>query len=178
MKSNCLERYSEKLNRHVKGCVFILAAAVLCCLFVFYADKTYSASSSPWSMFHHDAQHTGQSAYNGPQTSTLKWSYQSSTSTNVPPNTPSISNDGLTIYSNFASSQVLAISVDTGQVQWTATVNGGGATAVATDGTIYAVAGTSLYTLTSTGSTKWTFSEATKNIYGEPCIGSDGTIYT
>ncbi|MBF0519447.1 MAG: PQQ-binding-like beta-propeller repeat protein [Nitrospirae bacterium] len=151
----------------------------LCCLYVFYADVTYSGSVSQWPMFHHDAQHTGQSAYNGPQTNTLKWSYRSTSgsNTNMSPNTPSISNDGLTIYSNFANNQLLALSTETGQLMWSATLSGDGATAVATDGTVYAVGGTTLYAYTSAGSSKWTFSEATENIYGEPCIGGDGTVY-
>ncbi|MBF0466383.1 MAG: PQQ-like beta-propeller repeat protein [Nitrospirae bacterium] len=178
MKFNYLERSFKQLYRYARRDISLFAVAVLCSLFVFDTDVTYSSTSSPWSMFHHDAQHTGQSAYNGPQTNTLKWSYKSSsTSSDVPPNTPSISNDGLTIYSNFDSSQLLALNVDNGQLRWSATIGGGGATAVATDGTVYAVAGTSLYALTSTGSTRWTFSEATENIYGEPCIGGDGTIY-
>ncbi|MCR4319015.1 MAG: PQQ-binding-like beta-propeller repeat protein, partial [Candidatus Brocadiaceae bacterium] len=48
----------------------------------------------PWQMFRGDIQHTGQSAYKGPQTNNLKWSFKIGTRIT---SSPSIGPDG-TIY--------------------------------------------------------------------------------
>ncbi|MBF0558166.1 MAG: PQQ-like beta-propeller repeat protein [Nitrospirae bacterium] len=139
-----------------------------------------SASTGSWPMFHHDAQHTGQSAYNGPQANTLKWEYTSNSIANMSSfDSSSLSLDGSTLYVTAANS-LLALSTANSSIAWTASISGGGATAVASDGTVYAVGGTQLYAFTSSGASKWVYSVGTglsSNIHGEPCIGSDGTIY-
>lgn len=161
------------MNSHSisKWGVFILILAL--CLSV--KTAAYAGAVSSWPMFHHDAQHTGQAANTGPLTNTLKWSY--GVTSNVPPDTPSISGDGLTLYVNVGGSKLTALSTATGQVLWSQTISGEGATAVAADGTVYAVGGSQLYAYTSAGTLKWLFSGATAAIHGEPSIGSDGTIY-
>lgn len=128
-------------------------------------------------MFHHDSQHTGQSTYKGPQTNNLKWRYTRSDITDgTVPNSSSISSDGGVIYVT-AANMLLALDTANGQLLWSASIGGGGGTAVASDGAVYAVGGKKLYAFTSAGASKWVFSDPTDNIYGEPNIGSDGTIY-
>ncbi|MBF0558699.1 MAG: PQQ-like beta-propeller repeat protein [Nitrospirae bacterium] len=140
-----------------------------------------TSSGGAWPMFHHDAQHTGQSSYNGPQNNTLKWSYTRSDINNGSSfESASLSLDGSTIYI-VAAKTLLALSTASAQLTWSYSLGGGGATAVGSDGTVYAVGGTWLYAFTSSGTLKWTFAVGSQdqnvNIHGEPCIGSDGTIY-
>ena len=52
---------------------------------------------SPWPMLHHDQYHTGRSAYNGPETPTLKWVFATGCTTNAIISSPAIAADG-TIY--------------------------------------------------------------------------------
>ncbi|MBF0488537.1 MAG: PQQ-like beta-propeller repeat protein [Nitrospirae bacterium] len=174
MKTYCL----SKVN--------VIVLALSFCLSMFYTSVAAAASVSAWPMFHHDAQHSGQSANNGPLTNTLKWSFSpnpGSYSASLPPDTPSISNDGLTLYvtvtglNGVAGNQLVAINTTTGKLVWSYSIGGGGATAVAADGTIYAAGGTQLYAFTSAGVLKWVYSGANDSIHGEPCIGGDGTIY-
>ncbi|MBI4560816.1 MAG: PQQ-binding-like beta-propeller repeat protein [Candidatus Rokubacteria bacterium] len=133
---------------------------------------------SPWPVFHHDSRHTGQSGHRGPQAADLKWKYTDSEITEgAYPNSPSISHDGSTIYVT-AGNRLLAMDTSSGQVTWSAAIEvGGGATAVASDGTVYAVGDTKLYAFTSSGASEWVFAEPTDVILGEPNIGRDGTIY-
>ncbi|WP_420265434.1 PQQ-binding-like beta-propeller repeat protein [Candidatus Magnetominusculus dajiuhuensis] len=181
MKTYCLSKVTYRLST-----VSVILLVLSFCLSMSYTSAATAASVSAWPMFHHDAQHSGQSANNGPLTNTLKWSFSpnsSANSANLPPDTPSISNDGLTLYVNVtglngvAGNQLVAINTTTGQKTWSYSIGGGGATAVAADGTIYAAGGTQLYAFTSAGVLKWVFSGANDSIHGEPCIGGDGTIY-
>ncbi|MBI2472060.1 MAG: PQQ-like beta-propeller repeat protein [Planctomycetes bacterium] len=130
----------------------------------------------PWQMFHYNAQHSGQSHVNGPQTNRLKWSYTRSdiTAGNVP-NSMSVDSKG-TLYVT-AANKLLAIDSD-GSLQWEGDIGGTGGTAISSDeSTIYAVGKDNLYAFTSYGEPIWRFTDPTDNIYGEPNVGPDGTIY-
>jgi outer membrane protein assembly factor BamB len=154
--------------------LFSVALAVLFMPYMGYCD-------SGWPMFHHDAQHTGKSSVNGPEGNSLKWSYTVNTlQSGFSFESASISADGSTIY--MVGAQTLwALRTSDGIVSWSYPLGGGGATAVASDGTVYAVGGTQLYAFTSAGSLKWIYAVGTPdqnvNIHGEPSIGADGTIY-
>ncbi len=139
-------------------------------------DGSGGGGDIPWPMFHYNAQHTGQSPYDGPQTDNLKWKYTRDdiTEGSMPGSLSVDGND--TIYVT-AADKLLALSSD-GELTWSADLQGGGGTAISTDETtIYAAGGTNFYAFTSSGEALWTFEEPSENIYGEPSIASDGTIY-
>ncbi|HHT9108473.1 MAG TPA: outer membrane protein assembly factor BamB family protein [Candidatus Wunengus sp. YC63] len=140
------------------------------------AAPTPQTVTIPWQMFHYNAQHTGQSHYNGPHSDTVKWTYtQSDITEGTVPNSISIDSSG-TLHVT-AANKLLAINSD-GELSWSEDVGGIGATAISSDeSTIYAVGGKVLYAFSSSGEKQWSFTEPTDNIYGEPTVGSDGTIY-
>ncbi len=141
------------------------------------ATPTPKTVTIPWQMFHYNSQHRGQSHVNGPQTNNLKWTYtQSDITEGTVPNSISIDSNG-TLYVT-AANKLLAINSD-GELLWSISVGGIGATAISSDeSTIYAVGGKVLYAFSSSGAERlWSFTEPTDNIYGEPTVGSDGTIY-
>ena len=141
------------------------------------ATPTPKTVTIPWQMFHYNSQHRGQSHVNGPQTNNPKWTYtQSDITEGTVPNSISIDSSG-TLYVT-AANKLLAIDSD-GNLLWNKEVGGIGATAVSSDeSTIYAVGGKVLYAFSSSGEKQlWSFTEPTDNIYGEPTVGSDGTIY-
>lgn len=138
---------------------------------------TPKITTIPWQMFHYNTQHRGQSHVIGPQTNTLKWKYTRSDITEGSvPNSISIDSSG-TLYVT-AANKLLAIDTD-GNLLWSEDVGGIGATAISSDeAAIYAVGGKALYAFSSSGKGQlWSFTESTDNIYGEPAVGSDGTIY-
>ncbi|HHT9115501.1 MAG: PQQ-binding-like beta-propeller repeat protein [Planctomycetes bacterium] len=141
------------------------------------ATPTPKTAVIPWQMFHYNAQHTGQSPYNGPHSNNVKWTYtQSDITEGTVPNSISIDSNG-TLYVT-AANKLLAIDSD-GKLLWSKDVGGIGATAISSDeSTIYAVGGKVLYAFSSSGEKQlWSFTEPTDNIYGEPTVGPDGTIY-
>jgi outer membrane protein assembly factor BamB len=141
------------------------------------ATPTPKTVTIPWQMFHYNAQHKGQSHYNGPHSNTVKWTYTHSDITEgTVPNSISIDSNG-TLYVT-AANKLLAIDSG-GSLSWSKDVGGIGATAISADeSTIYAVGGKVLYAFSSSGAEQlWSFTEPTDNIYGEPTVGSDGTIY-
>ena len=69
-------------------------------------------ANSPWPMLHHDARHTGQSPYVGPQTNTLKWKQR----IGYPKASPTIGAGGVVyIGSKFT---VYAFNPENGQWLW------------------------------------------------------------
>ena len=99
---------------------------------------TLEAPSIPWQMCHGTAQHTGQSAYRGSQTGTLKWKYQyyepaAGEKIPNPPKSFAISSDG-NIYTS-AIGTLLAFSSE-GELLWSVEGLGrgeGGAVALSPD---------------------------------------------
>ena len=130
----------------------------------------------PWQMFHYNAQHTGQSYNNGPQSNNLKWKYtQIDITEGTVPNSISIDSNG-NLYVT-AANKLLAINSD-GNLLWSKDVGGIGATAISSDeSTIYAVGKDNLYAFNTSGGLLWSFTDPTDSIYGEPNVGPDGTIY-
>src|SRR3989339_366910 len=141
------------------------------------ATPTPKTAAIPWQMFHYNAQHRGQSHYNGPHSNNVKWTYtQSDITEGTVPNSISIDSNG-TLYVT-AANKLLAIDSD-GKQLWSMSVGGIGATAISSDeSTIYAVGGKVLYAFSSSGEKQlWSFTDPTDSIYGEPNVGPDGTIY-
>ena len=79
--------------------ILLLRVFPLTVLIVFLTPTSIQAqlADSPWPMFAHDPQHTGQSDYAGPQEGVLKWVFSFRTSVGTSPLTPTIGGDG-TIY--------------------------------------------------------------------------------
>jgi len=128
-------------------------------------------ANTPWPMFHHDLQHTGQSPYLGAQTSNIKWSFQ--TPQNIS-SYPIIGIDG-TIFIGSRDGKLYAINPD-GTLKWA--YNTGYAVfstpSIGFDGIVYLKAADKLYAINSDGTLKWEY-----NVWGNssPTIGFDGTIY-
>lgn len=140
---------------------------------------TFMATLPAWRVFHGNPQHTGQAAVNGPQAATLRWQY---TIAGITEGTGfnSMAVDRLgNVYVN-GGNKVSALS-SSGQVLWTTSIQGIGATALSNDeATVYAVGGATLYAFSAaTGQQLWSYStgNSTLPIYGEPNVASDGTIY-
>ena len=129
---------------------------------------------SPWPMLRHDQYHTGRSPYNGPETPTLKWTFETVIGNR---SSPAISADG-TIYFTPANGYLYAINPD-GTEKWRFFL---GATmesspAIGEDGIIYVGSKTPFfYAVNPDGSLKWTV-DMGGLIYPSPTIGQDGRIY-
>lgn len=137
---------------------------------------TPTTTTIPWQMFHYNSQHRGQSHNNGPHSNNLKWKYtQTDIGEGNLPNSMSVDSKG-TLYVT-AANKLLAINSD-GVLLWSKDIGGTGGTAISSDESIiYAVGKDNLFAFTSSGTQLWSFTDPTDNIFGEPNVGSDGTIY-
>lgn len=107
---------------------------ILSTLIQFKSIQAQETSKIPWQMFRSDLRHTGQSAYKGAQTNTLKWSYKIDTRIT---SSPSIASDG-TIYFGSVDSRLYAINPD-GTTKWAFQAGSEitASPALGEDGTIY-----------------------------------------
>ena len=138
---------------------------------------TGGLADSAWPKFHANAQNTGLSLYNGPQTGNLLWTYTAGTSLNVLGGSPVIGSDG-TVYEGSYDGKLYAINPD-GTLKWSYASGGRiyGSPAIGSDGTIYFGSfDYLLYALNPDGTLKWTYTTGGQ-IRGSPAIGPDGTIY-
>jgi len=128
------------------------------------------AQSGDWWMFHHDAQHTGRSAFTGPREPYLKWTAHTGDFAS-----PAISADG-TIYTVFGCS-LWATNPD-GTVKWSFPLDGcyASSPAIGVDGTIYVGGNNDLFAINPDGTPRWAFRTG-RTIYSSPTLGVDGTIY-
>jgi outer membrane protein assembly factor BamB len=141
-------------------------------------------ADSPWSMFHHDLNHTGLSTHYGPDTSTVKWIFPTGDKIH---GSPVIGDDG-TVYigthgrhSTTTGSKLFAIYPNgTEKWQWNPGHSIDSTPAVAQDGTLYVGCwDKSLYAINPDGTVKWEFSDPGRSfVYTSPAIAPDGTIYT
>lgn len=152
-----------------------------CRLFVFLLSLLYSSPSfaqlatSPWPMFMHDTQHTGQSTQSGPPQNTLSWKYQTGSEVLA---SLVLGTDG-TIYVGSVDGNFHAIS-PSGVKKWSYT----------TDGEIYATAAVDynnviyvgsedgfLYAISKGGTLLWRYG-ASGGISSSPVINpQDGSLY-
>ena len=152
--------------------ILVLVACVLVWIGPVYGQPQ---PGSPWPMIHHDQYHTGRSPYNGPETSTLKWSF--STGNDIVA-CPAIAADR-TIYIASNDEYLYAINPD-GTEKWRFSLGEvkESSPAIGADGTIY-VGGKRpfFYAVNPNGTEKWTFGMGART-WPSPTIGQDGRIYT
>ncbi len=133
---------------------------------------------SPWPMLRRDQYHTGRSPHNGPETSALKWVFETGRSIK---SSPAVCVDG-TVYLAPQDDYVYAINPD-GSEKWRfdRSAGGGGESspAIGGDGTIYVGSASSFfYAINPNGTEKWTYDVGSSYVLPSPTIGQDGTIYT
>jgi len=128
-----------------------------------------------WWMFHHDAQHTGRSAFSGPAHGAVKWTFAMGLGGTVSLSA-AIGPDG-TIYTGSNDKNLYAVNPD-GSMKWYLPTGGTvTAPAIGADGTIYAGSqDCKLYAVNANGITKWTAYTGAA-IQSSPTIGPDGVIY-
>jgi uncharacterized repeat protein (TIGR01451 family) len=142
-------------------------------LYAFSTNHTYQGVTMPWANFHHDAQHTGRSPYNGPQGDHLAWTYALSGTIS---SSPAVGND--TIYFGASDRKLYAVATD-GSLRWAYTTGGGIVSSPAIDGSGTLYVGSQdfkLYAIKPDGTLKWTYTTGNE-IHSAPTIGADGTIY-
>ena len=130
-------------------------------------------ASSPWPMFHHDAQHTGRSPASGPSSPTLGWTYPTGGSIL---SSPSLDTDG-TVYVGSTDGKLYAI-LAYGNTKWIYSTGDKivSSPAIGRDGTIYVGSQDgNLYAIDLTGSLKWSYTAG--GIASSPAMAADGTIY-
>jgi hypothetical protein len=91
-------------------------------------------ANSPWPVFGHDPQRTGQSQYNGPQTNNVRWSYTTGRRVS---SSPAIGADG-TVYVGSYDDKLYALGPD-GSLKWSYTTGDWveSSPAIGADGTLY-----------------------------------------
>jgi outer membrane protein assembly factor BamB len=160
--------------------LFIMASGIMIAYFSTVLITLGQLQDSPWPMFHHDLKLTGRSPYVGPETSTLKWAYDTG---NDVKSSPVISADG-TIY--VLSENKLFALYPEGTIKWSYTVNGllisqDCTPAIDATGVIYLGDNTNpygwVYAIYSDGTLKWTTTHDDVESYTSPAVAPDGTIY-
>lgn len=145
--------------------------------------ETTGLADTAWPCEGHDSRRTNRSPYLGPQTSTLKWSYQTGGGFYT---SPAIGIDG-TIYAGSRDSNLYAFDPN-GNLKWSYKTGGGiySSPAVSRDGAIFFgsndpnnYSGSNenyLYALDPNGNLKWRF-QTGGWIYSSVLFGTNGTIY-
>lgn len=135
-------------------------------------------ANSPWPMANHDARHTGQSPYAGPETNELIWRYL--LPAGVIEESPVLDTDG-TVYLPCGGT-MFAINPG-GTLKWKYVTMGGGlvggAPALAQDGSVYIPSNSqTFYAFYPNLLVKWSYqSDGATFWYSSPCVGADGMIY-
>lgn len=131
-------------------------------------------AASPWPMFGHDLQHTGQSYYRGPETPILAWSYRTN---RIVDSSAALGVDGRVyvgsrdnVFYAFNPNGALAWSFTTGQeIPVSPAIDDAGRMYFGSfDGRSYCVG--------SSGSLVWSY--ANGGIFSAPALGPDGIVYT
>ena len=166
---------------------FGLWKIVLITTLVFAVFTGVAHADSPWPMFGHDPQHTGQSLFVGAQSNNVKWSYSFENAVYSEP----VIDPNNVIYVRTGGGDVHAINPD-GTLKWEFHVGGSdnyGSLAIGKDGTIYACIedfsykyDRVLYAFNQDGTLKWKFNTSADvppaiGPDTSTTIGPDGTIY-
>jgi outer membrane protein assembly factor BamB len=146
-------------------------------------DSKSFPSVQPWSMFHHDLNHTGRSDYDtSANIGNEVWHYSvGSSASSTIYSSPSIGPDG-TVYLGSNNCNFFALNPG-GSLKWAFPTGGPiiSTAAVGSDGTIYVGSGDhKLYAINPDGTKKWEFPTPYATKYGvasSPAIGPDGTVY-
>ena len=137
-------------------------------------DKRNEPIGHPWPMFQHDARHTGQSEFKGPEFGRIKWSIE----IGAYYSTPVIDKDGM-IYLGSRLGGFYAINPD-GSIKWKFETDGkiNSTPAIDYDGNIYfACSDKYFYSLDNNGNLNWKCLTTLEMDRINPVIDSEGTIY-
>jgi len=133
-------------------------------------------NSGPWPMFHANPQHTGQSAYAGPRTGTLSWSYGTG---GFVSSSPAIGSDGR-VYIGPCRNMIHAFN-SIGYLIWSYKTGAGvyfsSSPAIGSDDEVYVGSEDNrIYGIASSGALLWSY-QTGDYVRSSPAIESDGTIY-
>jgi len=154
----------------LKGALFplVLMFSVFCMGF-----SHAQLANSPWPMYQHDARHTGQCYYAGPDIPVIKWKFRPGMDfvTN-----PEIDKDGF-IYVGLFGGTLCAINPDKSE-KWRYQIDKdiSSKPVPGDDGTIYFGSGECIYALSPNGALKWSYSTGTK-IYYTNLFGNSGEMF-
>ncbi len=158
------------------------------------APAAAQLADTPWSMFHHDLNHTGLSPYYGPDTPAVKWTFSTGDKIH---GSAAIAEDGTIYvgtrdYCSLTRSRLYAINPDgTEKWHWSPPRYPGNwlvdyidsTPAIASDGTIYTGCWNKrLYALYPNGTLKWEFYDSNWKkrrgfVLTSPAIAPDGVAY-
>ncbi len=153
--------------------VLIACAGVVVCL-LFHSVAFAQLADSPWPSFQNDAYNTGLSQFAGPQSDSLRWTFQTDGTIR---SSPAIGKDG-TVYFGSLDQHIYALHPD-GTLKWKYKTEGEiqSSPALGADGTVYIGSDDNhLYALSTDGSLKWKYKTA-HSVESNPVIGDSGTIY-
>lgn len=135
-------------------------------------------ASSPWPMFLHDPQHTGRSAYRGPQEGRVEWMFNAGFTVY---SSPAIDFDG-TIYFACFNEYFFGVT-SSGIEKWRSWGGGGdGSPLIASDGTIYIYGSgasqlnKSLLSYDRSGNLNWEYVIGVSQALSSPVISRDGEM--
>ncbi|MCK9580325.1 MAG: PKD domain-containing protein [Methanoregula sp.] len=151
--------------RAVSGILLILTLLVI--------PVTAALADTPWPKFGGDLNNTGQSAFTGAQSATLKWMYSTGSNSYA---SPVFGSDG-TVYIGSANG-FYALDPN-GTVKWSYDAKSASTASVGSDGTIYVSgsAGRGIFALNPDGTLKWNFYPPATSYPCSSTIGSDEIIY-
>ena len=154
-----------------------LSIPFIAVLFAITFTSTLNAhpADSPWAMYQHDARHTGQSPYYGPENPVIKWKYHQDMDFT---SDPVVMDDG-TVYAAIYGGTLCAINSDMSE-KWRYKIEGDFVSRpiVAEDNTTYFTSSEGcLYALNPDGSLKWSFNNNLGEIDCSPFLGANGEIY-
>jgi len=131
--------------------------------------------SSPWPMFHHNAQRTGRSPYKGPQTDSLKWTFDTAGQTFF---SPVIGSHGTIYICNFIDSPSVYAIHPNGSLKWDFSTGGAvrGLLVGPNDSIFFGSYDGIFYALNPDGTAKWQL-DLSDPLGGSPAIDQDGTLY-
>ena len=155
---------------------FSFICLIIIQLFLFHTASSFAQlANTPWPMFMHDFQHTGQSTFSGPQNSKLHQRYLIGAEVAA---SPVLGSDGA-VYVGDADGNFYAITTE-GKKRLLLTTNGGiyNAAAVGANDVVYVGSEDGyLYAVQTDGVLEWSF-RTSGSINSSPVINlSDGTIY-
>ena len=136
--------------------------------------RSLTVDRDEWWMFRHDMQHTGCSPFEGSNTPTKRWEFQTGSGVD---SSPAIGSDWM-IYVGSYDGKLYAMNPD-GSKKWEFQTWGPAhsSPAIGYDGTIYVGSQDGkLYAINPNGSKKWEFQTGSV-VRSSPAIGCDRTIY-
>jgi hypothetical protein len=156
----------------MKGFSFTFIIISFFALLAITASATAQLAEQPWPMYQHDARHTGQSQFVGPQIPAIKWKFHPDMDFTTK---PLIDKDG-TIYAGIYGGTLCAINLDK-TVKWRFKIDGDIKTLpVVTNDTIYFGSDPYLYALNKDGSLRWSYYLQMYEGYSN-FTGKEGEIY-